>query len=281
MKTETASDALPVFPDCKNATHMPFTDGKTLLFSQSGAPIERQFVSQGSIWKTLRHNPALAERFKNLPRTQKVRYRPWKLAHCDLNDKVIHPIKTGLQENGIECSPTFYSEGSRVHLSFIGGADSKVGLTYMLYACSGDDLGHLGAAKPVFDRAVFFGFVSPSHICWGHGNELNLQEKASKKTFRFNSGFARIVRVAFLAEDSTKLLVTGINQARGFQTVLHNLGDGTTSDVSSDGAAVYKSSLYGGSVIFARKDGAEFESRTLFQSAYSLSPSIVPFTKRD
>ena len=282
MKTEIMPDTKSVFPRGANATHMPFFDGSTLVFSQGASPIEREFTCQGSIWKNLRHNPALAERFRNLPRTQKIRYRAWKLAYCEMEDKIVRSIITGLPANGIECSPSFYKEKDRVHLSFIGGTDSKAGIGYKLYTSSGPNLGQLEPVKPLFDQAIFFGFVSPHHVCWGAGNKINLKEKASGNIIHFVTDFNRIVRTSFLAEEPAKLLITGIGHERNYQTIIYNLSDGNISQVTIDDAvAVYKSTLHQNRLIAARKVGEGFEDRELFESEYTLSPSAIKMSKED
>lgn len=39
-----------VFPDYPTRTHMPFTDGRVLLFCAAREPIEHSFHSRGSGW---------------------------------------------------------------------------------------------------------------------------------------------------------------------------------------------------------------------------------------
>ena len=253
---------------------MPFFDGTTLVFCQAGTPLEKTIVNKGTIWKNMRHNSVLAERFKNLPRSQKLHYRAWKLAYCNWNDKIIHPIETGLPEDGIECSPSFYQEGGQVYLSFIGGAPSDIGLNYRLYVSSGPDLEHLEPAKLLPNRPTFFGFVSPYHVCWGVGDTLALTEKGSENNLQFKSNFARILRVTFLSVDPAKLLITGVDKRRQYRTVLHDLSTGNTSDVSAEGA-VYKSSIHEDRVIFAKTIGSGIENRELYHGGYALLPSAI------
>jgi len=267
-----------VFPDHKLVTHMPFFDGTTLLFCQAGDPVEKTVMSQGSIWKTLRRNPALAAQMNIPPQSQQMRYRPWKLAFCNWRSKKIHSITTGLPGNGIECSPAFYWEADQVHLSFISGRPSSHGLAYRLYTSSGPDLEHLTPPKPLPNGPVFFGFVSPHHICWGAGNTLRLIEKGSGKTFRFKTDFVRVRRVTFLAADPAKLLITGYDNERQHHTVLYDLATGNVFDVSSEGS-VYKSSLHEGHLIYAMKPEGGFESRELYHADCTLSPSTIKISQ--
>jgi len=274
----TVTSAEKVFPDHNIVGHMPFFDGTTLLFCQAGEPIEKTVMSQGTIWKTLRRNPALAKRVKAPPQSQQMHYRPWKLAFCNWVDKIIHPITTGLPKDHIECSPAFYRDDNGVHLSFVGGVPGNNGLGYRLYTCSGPDLEHLGPAKPLPNAPVFFGFVSSHHICWGVGNTLHLTEKASGKSFRFKTGFVRVRRVTFLANNPAKLLITGYDKEGRHGTVLYDLAGGNVSDVSADGA-VYKSSLHENHLVYAAKLEGGVESRELYHGDCKLSPSALKISQ--
>lgn len=277
METATTSHR-PLFTDCKMATHMPFFDGKTLVFCQAGPSMERTVVNKGTIWKAMRRDSSLAERFKDLPRSQQIKYRPWKLAFCNWEDKTIRSIATGLPENAIECSPAFYKEGNQVHLSFIGGLPSDTRMVYGLYTAFGPDLDHLGPAKSFSHKPLSYGFVSQHHSCWGSGNTFELTEKSSKKCFRFGAAFARILRVTFVADEPSKILITGCDQKRQYKTIIHDLATGITSEVQV-GGPVYKSSLYENRVVFARKIGNGFEDRELCYGGYDLLPSDTQFFK--
>ena len=279
MKTETfAVHHHPVvFPGNKAATNMPFFDGTTLAFGLSPTPVEKTIRSTGSIWKTMRHNRAMAERFKDIPRSYKILYQPWKLAYCNWEDKIIHPISTGLPNQIAERSPSFYREGDQVHLSFIAGVPSEQDISYRLYSSSGPDLGHMSPAKPLAAPRIFLGFASPTHIGWGAQNVLRLTEKSSGKIFKLKFDFFRLTSATFLADQPSRLLITGLNKERDYHTILHDLADGSTSDVSVDGP-VYKSSLYGDRLIFTQKrDG--FENRELCYGNYTLSPSTIQISR--
>jgi hypothetical protein len=58
---------------------MPFFDGETLLFCRSDEPVRREFECGSTIWGRMRTNRALAEHFRELPRTRTIEYRAWKL----------------------------------------------------------------------------------------------------------------------------------------------------------------------------------------------------------
>ena len=120
-----------VFPDLKSATNMPFFDGEVLTFCQSTQELKVTFPNSGTIFKRMRSNKILAARFKDIPRFSEISYRPWKLAYCNWKDKIIHAVPTGLPSGVIERSPTFYREGSKVHLSFISGVPTNIGTPLM------------------------------------------------------------------------------------------------------------------------------------------------------
>lgn len=258
---------------------MPFFDGTTLVFCQSAAPVEISIRATGTIFQTMRQNKDLAKRLKKIPRSRKIFYRAWKLQYCSWNDKIVHPIETALPGNMTERSPAFYWEGDRVHLSFISGGPTSAGFYYRLYTCSGPDFDNLSPPQPLDKPPLFFGFVSPRHICWGTRNIAQLTEKESGNTFQLNTSFYRISCVNFLANDPVKLLITGlINNKLDCQTVLYDLASGSVSDVSV-GGAVYKSSLYGNHLVFAQKQNEGFENRDLYHGDCTFSPSTIQISK--
>ena len=279
MNTETISSHEPVFANKKVATNMPFFDGTTLIFCQSAEASHVNIRTTGTIWKRIGRNKALAERLKNLPRSQKVTYRAWKLAYCNWQDKTVNAITTGLPANVSERSPVFYREGDTVHLSFISGVPTSGGFRYRLYTCSGPDLAHLDTPQPVSKPPLFFGFVGPHHICWGAGNIVQLAEKATGNTFRLKTGFYRVASVNFLAENPAKLLITGlIDKEFRCQTVLYDLATGNVSQVSV-GGPVYKSSMHGSHLVFAQRQDEGFEERELYHGECVLSPSTIQISK--
>lgn len=278
MTTETTPDLQPVFPGGKTATHMPFFDGTTLVFCQSNETVAADVPAAGNIWKKIQDDKVLAERMKNLPRSHSVNYRPWKLAYCNWKDKIVHTIDTGFPANRIERSPAIYRENNRIHLSFISGMPTSGGFVYRLYTCSGNDLAHLDQPKPVSSQPVFFGFVSPHHICWGTMNAIRVFEKATGLTFRICTNFHRVSSVNFLANNPAKLLITGLlDREHHCQTIVYDLATDSASEVSV-GGPVYKSSLHEKQLIFAQKRSG-FEDRELCCGDYALAPSTIRISK--
>ena len=279
MTTETITNVERLFKNDKVASNMPFFDGKTLLFCQSGDPVQTNVRTTGTIFKAIRRNKVLAEKLKNLPREQSVTYRAWKLAYCNLPDTTIYPINIGLPGNVAERSPSFYRENGLIHLSFISGGPTSAGFHYRLYTCSGPDFEHLSPPQSVDKPPLYFGFVSPLHICWGAGNTVQLTDKSTGKNFSLTTSFYRVASVSFLAEDPSLFLITGIlNRDFECQSVLYDLKTGETSDVSA-GGSVYKSSLHGRKLFFAQRSDEVFENRHLIQAEATLSPSTIQISK--
>ena len=267
-----------VFPDFKMATHMPFFNGTTLAFCWAGEPVEKAFPNHGLIWKAVRRNPALAKQFQSVPKTQVIRYRAWKLAWCDWASKTIRPIDTGFSSETIECSPAFYWEGGQVHLSFVAGIPQAEGMSYRLYQASGPGLDRLGKVTPLPIPSTSVGFLSPQHLCRGEGTKLHLVEKASGVLSTLQTGFGRIARATFVADDPSKLLITGIIEGGRHLTVLHELGSGATQVVMVDGD-VYKSTLYRDQLVFTQKLEGFLESRELRTGNYTLASSPIVISK--
>jgi hypothetical protein len=279
MTTEITQIGAPVFTNDLIATNMPFFDGQTLVFCQSTGTINTEIRCTGTIWKSVRRNKALAEKFKDLPRSREIIYRPWKLAYCDWQDKAVHSIKTGLPENVIERSPSFYRQDGRIHLSFIAGLPTSAGFFYRLYSSSGPDLANMEAPKLVLKSPLFFGFVSPHHICWGSGNVIQVREKATEHTFKLKTSFFRVASVNFRADDPAKFVITGlVDREYNCKTIVYDLSTGSASDVSVGGPA-YKATMYGDHLIFAQRQKGSFENRSLHHGDVALSPSSIEISK--
>jgi hypothetical protein len=257
------------------ATHMPFFDGETLVFCESGSTLSQTIQNQGTIWKRIHRNKTLAERFKDLPRSQEVPYRAWKLRYCNWADKQVRPISTGLSADIPERAPCLYKEGGKVHLSFVAGKFPN----YSLYTCSGADLDSLEAPVPMPNRPLIFGFVSQHHICWGAGNTIRLSEKATGKAYRFMAdGLTRVSSVNFLSENQAKLLITGHDKEHAYHTVLYDLGTGEVQEVLA-GGPVYKSSLHANQIVFSTRLEEGFENRQLCSGDCTFSPSAIRISK--
>ncbi len=279
MNTLDVNESKTVFPNIKGATNMPFFDGTTLTFCRSVGTAKVKIPTTGTIWKRARRNRILAQQIKQLPKEQEVIYRPWKLAYCNWNDKIVKPIVTGLPANRIEKSPVFYRERDQVHLSFISGIPTSAGFMYRLYTCSGPDLEHLSTPKPVAQEPLFFGFVSPHHLCTGTMRTIKLKERATGLSFKLRTSFYRVASVNFLADHPEQLVITGlIDKHFHSQSVIYDLGRSTVSLIATD-ASLYKATAFEDQVIFAQKQDSEFEERILCRSKYSLKPSEISISK--
>jgi hypothetical protein len=94
-----------VFPGVGFKSHMPFFDGETLVFCRSDEPVRREFECGGTIWERMRTNRALAEHFRDLPRSRSIEYRAWKLYYTAWKKREPCRLVTGLPDDAVECSP--------------------------------------------------------------------------------------------------------------------------------------------------------------------------------
>jgi hypothetical protein len=263
-----------VFPHASFKSHMPFFDGQTLLFCRADQAVEHRVANGGAIWRMMEDNPRLKEHFADLPRYSTIRYRAWKLAYADWSDRQPRPISTGLPTGAVECSPAFYREGKTCHVSFIGGLPAEQGLEYHLYQMSGPSLDRLGPAQCVLPAQARLGFVSPSHVCIGRPRQLILTDRANNRHLLVDYPLSRVYRVTFCADRVESLLITGIDRHNAETTLLYRLDTNATLEVRAPDR-VYKSTLCGGRIVFARRDAGDFEDRRLWHGQFSLTPSTV------
>ena len=241
-----------VFENAQFKSHMPFFDGKTLVFSRSDRLMSRRCRPDDPMWIKMHKEQSLRGEHI-IPRIHRgLSYRLWKLAYCQWNNRNAQRLETGLPEDAVECSPTFYRAGNETHVSFIGGVLSDNRMRYLLYSMSGPSWNRLSQAKPVLEEPALFGFVSPRHICFGDDNILFARDRKSGEERLLQLPLPMITRVSYCAEDHDKLLISGKDEHGHRATLLYGLNSEETSEIRVDGP-VYKSSLCGDQIIFAQR----------------------------
>jgi len=251
-----------VFAGGAMKTHMPFFDGSRLVFCRAGEPVEIEVRRGGDIWRRMAENPELAARIGNPSRTSRLRYRAWKLAWCPWDDRRPRPIATGLPADAVECSPAMYFDASGCHLSFVGGVARGAGLVYHLYSMSGPSLDELGPAIRAAQTPTRIGFVGPELLCTGRGSNINLCDRQTGEEQVLTVPLAGIYRATFRADAPQQLLITGRGPEGHHLTVLYDLECDRIEEVQADGP-VYKATVYGDRVVFARRGNEDFDDRQL------------------
>jgi len=271
----------PVFPHATFKSHMPFFDGRTLVFCRANAPRERTVAHGGAIWQIMDERPHLRAHFAQLPRSSVVRYQPWELAYVDwTNRQHARRIETGLPEGTVHCCPAFYRQGSDIQMSFVAGVPAESGLLYHLYHMSGPSWEHLGAPRRVCERPVRFGFISPHHVCVGGKRQVLLTNRTTGQGLTLSYSLKRIYRVSFRADQSASLLVTGMDERDVELTLLHRLDSDEVWEVQG-ASHVYKSTVYGDRLVFAQRGDSGFEDRHLRHGPYTLRPSKILVSRSD
>jgi hypothetical protein len=268
----SAMTAQKVFAEGDLKTHMPFFDGRTLLFCRGDETLQQEYVCRGSIWRTMRRNPQLREHFAGIEQQRTTLMRVWKLAYAAWRDRRPRRLETGLPAEAVECSPAFYRKGGTWQVSFIGGVPTDQGRAYRLYAMSGPSLGKLSPARRVSEVPTRVGFVSPQYVCLRHRGRLVLSERDGGGRFSLRLPLSRVYRASFCADHVDRLLITGLSKAGGICTLLHRLDTDETFEVKAPGP-VYKSSLFDNRVVFTKSRADDFEDRELWHGPFELVPS--------
>jgi hypothetical protein len=263
------NDPVPVFPNVQMRTHMPFFDGQTLMFCGSESPVTTQFANGGTLLKRLPREPELARRIGAVPAVSQVSYRQWKLYYAAWNDRRPQRVTTGLPADAIECSPAFYHEGARAHVSFIGGVRGERGVAYHLYGMQGESFDHLSAAVPLVPQATAVGFAAPGYLCFMRSGSLQAVD-ASGRSQPITVPLARVLRATFRADSPRSILVTGVAAGGDRKTLVHNLDSNKTQEVRSN-VPVYKSSIAGQQLIVSQASGDGIEPYRLVSTGYTLA----------
>ena len=89
------ADPTPVFPALQMNTHMPFFDGKYLLFCGSDRITEKDFPNRGDIVTRMLKDRRLREQLAGLPLTSHASFRDWKLYYCTWGNHQPIRLQTG------------------------------------------------------------------------------------------------------------------------------------------------------------------------------------------
>lgn len=261
-----------VFPNARMHTHMPFFDGQYLLFCGSENEVQRTFNNGGTLLKRMASDPRLKEQFKGVAQTSTATYREWKLFYSTWKSKQPMRVYTGLTNDVIECSPSFYKDGKQFHVSFIGCTPTDRSIDYRLYSMSGNSFDSLSAAVPVVPTATPFGFVSKNYICMSQPGGFSLTDRNTGKRRVFACSLPRILRITFLSDDDETLLITGIASDASPKTLRFSVATAKVQEVRSE-IPVYKSSIAGKQLIVAHRTEPAREAYRLAASQYSLIDS--------
>jgi len=264
----------PVFPHATFKSHMPFFDGRTLVFCRSAEVRQRRFKKGGAIWQALEEHPELRERFAALSRYSLFEYRPWKLAWCDWRQREPRTIVTGLPAEAIECSPAFYRAEGFYQLSFLGGVPREERMEYHLYVMRGPSLEALGPAERVTDEPTRLGFLSPQWSCRSAGPHLRLEAQTVGHSLMLEHSFARLHRMTYCADDPQRLILTGRGGDFQSLSLVHDLRTGTTHEIRLP-EPVYKATLWRNRIVFSARVSDELEDFELRHGSYELHPVTV------
>lgn len=285
-----------LFENLEGKTHMPFSDGVHLVFCRAGELVRRDFRNGGAIWSNVRRNPELNARFAKLPRTSAIEYRAWKVYHTLLGQSRPERLLSGLPEDAVECSPSFFEEDGLLHVSFIGGVPTPERIDYRLYEMTGRAWSSLSAATPALDVAAKIGFISPKYVCYGSGAGFILRDRVSGSEKSVATPLVLINRASFRADDPNQIILTGFAASSSPQSFIYNVETGALSEITSDGP-VYKPTLFGPQMIHAQREAtaenakgasafsAGFarsakEGYSLWQQPYSIEPAKLASVKK-
>ena len=265
-----------VFDGADFKSHMPFCDGKTLLFCRSDQTVRVGFEHGGSFRRHLRRNSPLREQLAGVAAPTEREYRNWKLSYACFTERLPQRLETGLPENAVECSPAFFKADDTWHVSFIGGIPGRYQFHYRLYSMSGPSLQSLSPAQIVSPQPTRAGFVSPLHTCLVYDRKLHLLDRQTQQSSMIVPPFAAILRVSFSADQPQHLIVTGVGDQNVISTLIYHLEDQQTWELDSAGDA-YKPSLWGDQILFAERRADDFEDRVLRSGTFALRPSEHQF----
>jgi len=214
--------------------------------------------------------------------------RVWRLAWSEYDPYaaqwgIVHPLRTGLAANEVECSPCVSIHAGQVHVSFIGTAGHGTGrLEHHLLRMSGPGLDQLAPAIYVSAEECFSGFWRPDQTALSSGRDGTIRLRGTIDA-SLESDFEEIARISFTDDDHQRLLITGVlpgeiesfaGQPQPHTVVYDVVRDVVVGELLVGGVPAYKPSLSGGKV--AHVEPHPSPRRESWKVSFDNRPTIVP-----
>jgi len=176
-------------------------------------------------------------------------YRLWKIHGADLETGEEFRINTTLPEDVVECSPSCYESGGKVHLAFIGAKWDKGRYDDLrLYKMSGASLLKLSGPERVVPFPVRAGFERDGLVVFSMGDGRILKRAPGMVGRQGkDSGLEEIIRIAPVFDDPATILITGyMRGSEAPTTIVCDLEkDEPKGALSFNGERCYKPSVLG------------------------------------
>jgi len=244
-----------LFNQIAQKNHMPFYNDGTLIFCTNQRIVKKRFGTKGST-------------------TRDVEYRPWELAYADWKTKSIHSLPTGLPDDTVHCSPSFYWEDGILRISFIAGVPNDVAVNYLMYEMHGESWDSLSAPKKVSEEFTSMGFIGSRLVCRGTARSLYVFDKNCGIHFRFNAPFDALLRATCDPERPERFLVTGMDEDDQYRTLIYDIDTNETLEIKGP-APTYKACLVEDQIIFAHRETEDVEDYQL-----CVAPLVLEATKK-
>lgn len=249
--------AQPVFPNNEFYSHMPFAfdfnGARHLVFTRSELQDKHPFPHR--VWKITYYNMTTGY-----------------MQFLDLPDS---------DEYDIECNPALWydydNQDWHGSYSFAKMSVGK-GIRYQLLHTHGKDL-LAPLANPIVqefrNKPVFNGFVNSKYKAYTDGRDeegayVYVSDHKHLRRWILRCDFHLVLRVNHIFDDPDRFLITGRmqfqNQPNNERTMVWNHAtQSLEGELLVEGEPVYKSTIVGDSVIFAKR-GVAFEDRQLYIS---------------
>lgn len=257
-------------------THQPF------LFKFNNS-IHLLYCQANLVQKRGRLNNVASKIFPEIEdlQTQQHQFHNWTIYYKNnylATDTEAVRIPTGLEEYDVECSPCLSINEDTCKLTFVAGKCEELGVSdYWLYKSywSIKNPNNLfeGMPKPIPFRPTRAGFEN--HLYRATMNKelrrVNLLIIRKNQQITFISPLL-VLRLAFIADEPHKILITGSDNNNCLKTYVYSLPEFTyLGELMIEGESVYKSSICGNLSAYTKQIDQHFENRQIFFSSnYSL-----------
>jgi hypothetical protein len=181
--------------------------------------------------------------------------KTWKICY-EIGDENIIKIKTNLDDDTCECAPTAWYEDGQWNVSFISGPP------FFLYHMHGKTLDQLSEPKMIIRTRA--GFLYKNRIVFSDP-EINVHIRDTNDSIIKLDGL--IYYISYRYDEPDKLLITYQKNRQKNKIIQctseYDLNSNEERILEYNNELLYKSTIFKGMLIHAKRIGAGFEDRKL------------------
>lgn len=197
----------------------------------------------------------------------------WKIFLLNPKTGETTKIPTKIPEDHVEYNPCAFKQGDEWIITFVSGGqtETRLAIYYNVYYIKTKDWITFTDPQELIAKPCRVGFGNTMFVCMDNCYDINKEEydlrirnKINNNICYIKTSFYLFLNAKYLSEDHSKLLFTGyIDDNKSAKTILFNTKNKEILEVVCNNESIYEGSIFEDKVIYAVKNGKNFDHRTL------------------